>query len=65
VFVTGDVAHHQAREAEAAGLMVVDAGHAATEAPAIPALARRLGERCPDVRFTAVSAGAAGPFRVA
>jgi len=64
LFVTGDVSHHQALCAAAAGLVVVDAGHAPTEAPAIPALAKRLGELCPTVRFTAAASGAAGPFRL-
>ncbi|MDJ0923791.1 MAG: Nif3-like dinuclear metal center hexameric protein [Acidimicrobiia bacterium] len=36
--VTGDVSHHQARAATAAGCAVVDAGHAATERPGVRAL---------------------------
>ncbi|MFP4057630.1 MAG: Nif3-like dinuclear metal center hexameric protein [Candidatus Brocadiia bacterium] len=64
LYLTGDVDHHQALDAVAAGLVVVDAGHAVTEAPAIPALATRLGELCPEATFTAVSTGAAGPFLV-
>jgi len=52
LYLTGDLSHHQALDAAAAGLLVVDAGHAATEAPAIPALARRLAEACPGVEFT-------------
>lgn len=63
LYVTGDVSHHQALAAEAAGLVVADAGHAGTEAPAIPALARRLGELCPGVRFTPVAVQASGPLR--
>lgn len=39
VLVTADVRYHQAREAEARGLALVDPGHQATEAPAIPRLA--------------------------
>lgn len=65
LFLTGDVSHHQALDAAAAGLVVVDAGHAATEAPAIPVLARRLAALCPDVRVTALRAPATGPFALA
>jgi dinuclear metal center YbgI/SA1388 family protein len=42
--VTGDVKHHHALDAIAAGLGVVDAGHFATEWPFIPRLAERLRE---------------------
>ncbi|MFW6108638.1 MAG: Nif3-like dinuclear metal center hexameric protein [bacterium] len=64
LYLTGDVSHHQALEAAEEGLVVVDAGHAATEAPAMPVLARRLGERCPDVAFTVIPTPARGPFRI-
>jgi putative NIF3 family GTP cyclohydrolase 1 type 2 len=40
--VTGDVRHHSARDAEAAGFCLVDAGHASTEAVAIECLAGLL-----------------------
>jgi len=63
LYVTGDVSHHQALDAAAAGLVVVDAGHAATEAPAIPVLARRLGKLCRDVRITTAPSQARGPLR--
>lgn len=46
-YVTGDVKHHQALDAAAAGLAVVDAGHHATEWPFVPLLADRLRERVP------------------
>jgi dinuclear metal center YbgI/SA1388 family protein len=46
-FVTGDLKHHQALEAAAAGLTVIDAGHHGTERPFIPVLARRLAEAGP------------------
>jgi dinuclear metal center YbgI/SA1388 family protein len=42
VYVTGDVKHHQALDAVAAGLTVIDAGHHATEQPFVPRLAERL-----------------------
>ena len=41
-YVTGDVKHHQALEASAAGLTVIDAGHHGTEWPFVPHLADRL-----------------------
>jgi len=62
LYLTGDVSHHEALDAAAGGLVVVDAGHAATEAPAIPVLARRLAQACPTVRITAMRAKPAGPF---
>jgi dinuclear metal center YbgI/SA1388 family protein len=41
-YVTGDVKHHQALDAVAAGLTVVDAGHHGTEWPFVAHLAGRL-----------------------
>ena len=41
-YVTGDVKHHQALDAAAAGLSVVDAGHHGTEWPFVGRLAERL-----------------------
>jgi dinuclear metal center YbgI/SA1388 family protein len=41
-YVTGDVRHHQALEAAAAGMVVIDAGHFGTEWPFVPGLARHL-----------------------
>ncbi len=63
LYLTGDVSYHQALDAAAAGLVVIDAGHAATEAPAMPVLARRLAELCPDVRFPVFPTAPRGPFR--
>ena len=40
--VTADARYHEARDAEARGLAVVDPGHQATEAPAVPAMAEAL-----------------------
>lgn len=37
-FITGDVSHHTATAAKAHGLLIIDAGHAATERPGIAAL---------------------------
>jgi putative NIF3 family GTP cyclohydrolase 1 type 2 len=38
VFVTGDVAHHQARLANECGVAIVDAAHAPTERPGVARL---------------------------
>lgn len=42
--VTGDVSHHQARDAVARGIAVVDPGHAATERPGVKALYAAVAE---------------------
>lgn len=42
VFVTGDVKHHDALNANALGVAVIDAGHFETERPGMQALAERL-----------------------
>jgi putative NIF3 family GTP cyclohydrolase 1 type 2 len=44
-FITGDVGHHEALEAAAAGLAIIDAGHYHTERPVVPYLASLLAER--------------------
>jgi len=41
--ITGDVGHHEAQEALAAGVAVIDAGHYHTERPVLPHLAALLG----------------------
>ncbi len=38
VLITGDVSHHRARRATELGLMILDAGHAATERPGVASL---------------------------
>lgn len=45
VFITGDLKFHAAQEAVRAGLALIDAGHAATERPVLPVLARFLEEK--------------------
>lgn len=50
--VTGDVKHHDALAALDAGLVVIDAGHHATEWPFVPHLAALLGSQSPDVEVT-------------
>jgi len=42
LMVTGDVKYHEAREAEAMGLALIDAGHFATEMPMVQGLAQAL-----------------------
>lgn len=42
VYLTGEIAHHRAWEAYQEGMCVLEAGHAATELPAIEMLARGL-----------------------
>lgn len=44
VFVTGDLRHHAVLDALEVGLALIDAGHHATEAAALPAWMERLGE---------------------
>jgi dinuclear metal center YbgI/SA1388 family protein len=43
-YVTGDLDYHDALLAHSLGLTAIDAGHAATEAPSLAPLARRLAE---------------------
>jgi dinuclear metal center YbgI/SA1388 family protein len=42
LLLTGEIAHHRAREAEFLGLALIEAGHYATEIPVIPVLAGRI-----------------------
>jgi dinuclear metal center YbgI/SA1388 family protein len=42
VFVTGDLRHHVALDAQQRGLALIDAGHHATEVAAMPAMRERL-----------------------
>ena len=43
LYVTGDLRHHVATDALTMGMALIDAGHYATEAAALPALVERLG----------------------
>jgi putative NIF3 family GTP cyclohydrolase 1 type 2 len=61
-FVTGDLKHHQALDAGAAGLAVIDAGHHGTERPFVPVLARRLAEAGPPGEVL-VSERSTDPFQ--
>lgn len=54
LFLTGDIKYHEAREAQALGIALIDAGHFATERLMIDGLARQLekelGQRRYDVK---------------
>jgi hypothetical protein len=60
VFVTSDVRHHEFVEAHARGLLLIDAGHAATETPGTRELARRLQAALDDKNVTVTFVGADG-----
>ena len=68
VLVTGDVKYHEARDAEALGIALLDAGHFATELPMAAGLAGLLREECgrrgygPEI---IVFEGETEPFRYA
>ncbi len=49
--MTGDVKYHEAREAEALGVALIDAGHFATERLMIEGLAERLRQELQKRNF--------------
>lgn len=51
VFVTGDVKYHEAQQALALGLTIVDAGHFATEQPVVESVAAYLRNRAWDANW--------------
>jgi dinuclear metal center YbgI/SA1388 family protein len=51
VLLTGELHHHDALRALAAGMSVVCVLHSASERLVLPRLQRMLGERCPGVEF--------------
>jgi dinuclear metal center YbgI/SA1388 family protein len=53
ILVTGDLKYHEAREAEALGMAVLDAGHFATEFPMVHGLATALKDALESKRFEA------------
>ena len=53
VLVTADVKYHEAREAEALGIAVIDAGHFSTEHPMVRGLAAQLKGALQAKRFEA------------
>jgi putative NIF3 family GTP cyclohydrolase 1 type 2 len=66
VLISGDVKYHDARDAEAHGLALVDAGHFATESPMVEGLAKQLGRELANKGYTAeivAFEGEKDPFR--
>lgn len=55
VYLTADVKYHEAQEAEAQGLALVDAGHFGTEQPVIAAMAEYLKEELPKEKVWVVT----------
>ncbi|MCL2760090.1 MAG: Nif3-like dinuclear metal center hexameric protein [Desulfuromonadales bacterium] len=51
LFVTGDIKYHEARNAEAAGIALIDAGHFATEKLMIEGLVNSLKHELSKTRF--------------
>lgn len=51
VFISGDLKYHDAQEAAALGLALIDAGHAATERPVLPVLAGFLKGKIEQAGF--------------
>lgn len=50
-YVTGDVGYHEALEAEESGMLLIDAGHHATEWPVMEEMNGRLAEQFPDIEI--------------
>jgi len=61
-YVTGDLGYHDAMAARDRNLLVVDAGHHATEVPVLQEIARRIGAAFPALPVTVLSG--ADPFTV-
>ena len=51
VYLTGEIAHHKAWDAYQSGLCILEAGHAATELPAIEMLAEGLQNAANGVQW--------------
>lgn len=52
VYITGDVNYHQARDAQAAGLSLIDVGHFGSERIFIQAMKKRLHQSLEDKKIT-------------
>lgn len=66
VLVTGDVKYHEAREAQALGMALVDLGHFASEIPMVEGLVSRLESELCARGFVAelmACTGEKDPFR--
>jgi dinuclear metal center YbgI/SA1388 family protein len=67
IFITGEVKHNIAVEADLLDIIVADAGHWATEHPVIPALAHRIRNMAADRGWqleTVVFASESDPFNM-
>lgn len=67
LLVTGDVKYHDAREAEALGIGLIDAGHFATEVIMVKAVSSRLRAELATLRLEAeiiAYGGESDPFRI-
>jgi dinuclear metal center YbgI/SA1388 family protein len=53
VLVTGDIKYHEAREAESAGMVLMDAGHFATEVIMVQEFSRQLGQLLAEKKYEA------------
>lgn len=62
VLICGDLKHHDALEARALGLAVIDAGHYATERPVVTSLAAELRRRLGEVVRVVESEVVTDPF---
>ena len=51
VYLTGEIAHHKAWDAYLSGVCVLEAGHAATELPAVEMLANGLQKAADGVQW--------------
>ncbi len=66
VLLSGDVKYHEARDAEAQGLALVDAGHFATELPMVEGLTEKLARELANKGYAAeivAFEGEKDPFR--
>jgi len=50
--IAGEIGHHAARQAEALGLVLIEAGHFASEAPVVPMLTQRLDANLKNAGWT-------------
>ena len=66
VFVTGDVRHHQALEAQHSGVCLIDAGHFETETLVVPRLIGCLQQRFDPVQYSVAfkDCGGLPPFEI-
>ena len=63
LLVTGDVKHHQAREAQESGMILLDLGHFATESWGMKLLKKKIEKEVPQVKVE-VDATLRDPFTI-